>query len=132
MCLSRQKILEAALNHSVMAYVCNPQRWGRFRGSRRPATKGGGVVVRECVVASAEATEIEFLLADGTRALNVEGNLLASREEVEAAYQQAERIGDASAIAEAALGLGGLWVHEHRTLARSTQVQARLRHALSL
>jgi tetratricopeptide (TPR) repeat protein len=92
--------------------------------------------VQECVseadVVAPETTELECLLAEGARALIEDGNLLVSRERYEAAYLEAERIGDASAIAAAALGLGGLWVHEHRTAAGSTQVQARLRHALSL
>lgn len=88
--------------------------------------------MRECMVAPACAIDIECLLADGALALSVDGNLLASRQKFEAAYLEAERVGDASAIAAAALGLGGLWVHEHRTLAGSTQLQARLRHALSL
>jgi len=72
------------------------------------------------------------LLAAGSRALAADGDLVTSRERFEAAYREAERVGDAGAIAAAALGLGGLWVHEQRTLAGSAQLRARLRHALSL
>ncbi|MEV6627342.1 AfsR/SARP family transcriptional regulator, partial [Amycolatopsis sp. NPDC051114] len=35
------------------------------------------------------------------------------------------------ALARAALGLGGVWVHEHRTAAASEQLLTRLRHALA-
>jgi hypothetical protein len=93
--------------------------------------------VRECVSEAAEpgpapAGALGSLLAAGTHALTAGGDLVTSRERFEAAYREAERVGDASAIAAAALGLGGLWVHEQRTLAGSAQLQARLRHALSL
>jgi hypothetical protein len=84
------------------------------------------------MVAPREAADIGLLLASGTRALSVDGDLLTSRVWFETAYREAEQAGDASAIAAAALGLGGLWVHEHRTAAASTQQHARLRHALSL
>ncbi|MFL6144195.1 MAG: hypothetical protein ACJ72N_20315 [Labedaea sp.] len=79
-----------------------------------------------------ETAEIGTLLENGARALIADGDLLASRAQFETAFREAERTGDAVAIAVAALGLGGLWVHEHRTVAASTQMQARLRHALSL
>ncbi len=92
--------------------------------------------MRECVSEAGpppvEVLEVESLLDGGARALAADGNLLASRERFAAAYQEAERAGDANAIAAAALGLGGLWVHEHRTLAAEAQLRARLRHALSL
>ena len=35
-------------------------------------------------------------------------------------------------MARAALGLGGLWVHEHRTSAAAAVVESRLRHALTV
>jgi hypothetical protein len=87
------------------------------------------VIVRECV---SEAAPVGALLAAGTDALISDGDLVTSRERFEAAYREAERAGDANAIARAALGLGGIWVHEQRTLAGAAQLQARLRHALSL
>jgi len=76
--------------------------------------------------------DVESLLAGGVRALHGEGDLRASRAWFDAAYERAERDGDAPAMAHAALGLGGLWVHEHRTVATATVVQAWQRHALSL
>lgn len=75
---------------------------------------------------------IESLLACGAHALTVDGDLQASRRFFEQAYREAEQACDANAIAIAVLGLGGLWVHEHRTVATSTQMRTRLRHALSL
>ncbi len=95
------------------------------------------MVVRECVseaepAAVETAADIGSRLAAGAHALTADGDLVTSRERFEAAYREAERAGDAGAIAAAALGLGGLWVHEQRTLAGSAQLHARLRHALSL
>lgn len=71
-------------------------------------------------------------LARGERALFHDGDLQSSRRWFDAAYGAGERDGDAEAMALAALGLGGLWVHEHRTVAGAASVQARQRHALSL
>ncbi|MGI5134907.1 hypothetical protein [Streptomyces sp. CA-106110] len=78
------------------------------------------------------ATDLETLLTSATRALDVEGDLQTGRRLFDAAYRIAERTGDAPAMAVAALGFGGLWVHEHRTVAGSTLLRSRLRHALSL
>jgi hypothetical protein len=61
-----------------------------------------------------------------------EGDLRGARELYDAAYREAERVGDGRALAEAALGLGGLWVHEHRTAAGAILLEERLRRALSL
>jgi hypothetical protein len=55
------------------------------------------------------------LLRGGARALTVDGDLVASRRWFDEAYRAAERAGDGNAMAPAALGLGGRWVHEHRT-----------------
>lgn len=76
--------------------------------------------------------DTESLLARGTEALFGDGDLSTSRELFEAAYAEAEQAGDINGIAVATLGLGGLWVHEHRTLAGGGQLRARIRHALSL
>jgi hypothetical protein len=76
--------------------------------------------------------DTESLLECGHRALEVEGDLLASRRWFETAYREAERRDDAQGMAEAALGLGGIWVHEHRTAAAAGLMQARLEHVLSL
>ncbi|MGH3621167.1 MAG: hypothetical protein ACRDQ5_05170 [Sciscionella sp.] len=81
---------------------------------------------------TAPVEDLESLLAGGVRALVVDGDLVASRQWFEEAYLMAERAGDTRAIAAAVLGLGGLWVHEHRTAAAATLIEARLRHALSV
>src|SRR5947209_18487436 len=70
-------------------------------------------------------------LARGAHALYAEGDLRTAREWFGAAYLDAERAGDAEAMAAAVLGLGGLWVHEHRTAAGGEVLRARLRRALS-
>jgi hypothetical protein len=49
----------------------------------------------------------------------------------DAAYREAECRGDERGMARAALGLGGLWVHEHRTAADAARVRARQRDALA-
>lgn len=69
-------------------------------------------------------------LAAGEHALLEDGDLRTSREHFETAYQRAEQSGDVDALARAALGLGGVWVHEHRTSAASASLLTRLRHAL--
>ena len=56
-------------------------------------------------------------LASGERALFHHGDLQASRRRFDAAHAAAQRDGDQEAAALAALGMGGLWVHEHRTIA---------------
>lgn len=78
------------------------------------------------------ASSPETLLAAATRALVVEGDLRTGRQRFDAAYRIAESTGDAEAMAVAAVGFGGLWVHEHRTVAGSALLRSRLRHALSL
>ncbi|WIX99499.1 AfsR/SARP family transcriptional regulator [Amycolatopsis mongoliensis] len=70
-------------------------------------------------------------LAAGEHALLEDGDLRTGREHFETAYRRAERAGDADALARAALGLGGVWVHEHRTAAASELLLTRLRHALA-
>ncbi|MFI6905089.1 hypothetical protein ACIBKY_27775 [Nonomuraea sp. NPDC050394] len=71
-------------------------------------------------------------LIEGERALHAEGDLNTARHHFDAAYQQAERDGDTVALARAALGLGGIWVHEHRTAAEAQTIRVRQRHALTL
>ncbi len=82
--------------------------------------------------ASAPTRGAESLLASGTRALDVDGDLHAGRQWFEAAYREGERSGDARVIAQAALGLGGWWLGEHRSATASGLLRARLRHALTL
>jgi hypothetical protein len=74
----------------------------------------------------------ESLLASGVRALVADGDLRAAREWFESAYRLAEQAADVAAMAVAVLGLGGLWVHEQRTIAGSVLMRTRLRHVLSL
>ncbi|MFF4195081.1 hypothetical protein [Nonomuraea sp. NPDC001831] len=76
--------------------------------------------------------DIRLALVLGERALYVNGDLQTARRWFDSAYRQAEACGDVPALARAALGLGGVWVQEHRTCAESETVRARQRHALSL
>ena len=58
---------------------------------------------------------------------------VACREAREVFWQEAETAsanGDIEALAEAALGLGGIWVHEHRTTLDNARVEALQRQAL--
>jgi hypothetical protein len=75
--------------------------------------------------------ELQSALSDGDRALHADGDLHASRENFERAYQLATTAGDAPAIALAALGLAGLWLSERRTVSGAAHMEARLQHALS-
>src|SRR5262247_3229174 len=70
-------------------------------------------------------------LARGERALHLDGDLTSARDWFDRAYAEAEAAGDALVMASAALGLGGLWVHEHRTAAEAARVEARQRAALA-
>jgi hypothetical protein len=76
--------------------------------------------------------ELRKALADGERALQTDGDLVASRSSFERAYQLAELAADTSAMATAALGLAGLWVSERRTVTGAALLEARLQHVLSL
>jgi deoxyribodipyrimidine photolyase-like uncharacterized protein len=71
----------------------------------------------------AAADDIEQLLLAGERALLVEGNPRAGRDWFEAAYLAAEQRGHAQTVARAALGMGGLWLDEHRTAAEVARVR---------
>ncbi|MEW9528586.1 hypothetical protein [Microbispora sp. NPDC049125] len=76
--------------------------------------------------------DVEEWLRAGEHALFVEGDLAAGRHWFDAAYREAERRGDGETMARAALGLGGLWVHEHRTAADAAKVRTRQRRAVQL
>lgn len=76
--------------------------------------------------------ELEWAFLDGERALLVEGDLRRARERFDIAYREAAQRGDGSAMARAALGLGGMWVHEHRTAEGASMVRLRQREALAL
>jgi hypothetical protein len=94
---------------------------GRLAGAAMVPTAGG-----------AAAGLVEPLLARGGRALDVDGDLQASREWFDQAHRAAERSGDPHAMSRAALGLAGLWVHEHRATPAASRLRERLRDALSL
>ncbi|MGV9364851.1 BTAD domain-containing putative transcriptional regulator [Amycolatopsis sp. NPDC003731] len=79
----------------------------------------------------AAAVVTDDALTAGEHALLEDGDLRTSREHFETAYVRAERAGDATALARAALGLGGVWVHEHRTAVAAASLLTRLRHALA-
>ncbi|MFI7129956.1 hypothetical protein ACIBQ1_29960 [Nonomuraea sp. NPDC050153] len=75
---------------------------------------------------------LEWALLDGERALLVTGDLRRARERFDVAYREAAQRGDRPAMARAALGLGGMWAHEHRTAAGAAMVRVRQREALAL
>jgi hypothetical protein len=76
--------------------------------------------------------ELQVALARGDRALSADGDLHSSRRHFEDAYRLAARAGDVQAMAVAALGLGGLWVRERRTVTGLALLEARLQHVLPL
>ncbi|HTZ90862.1 MAG TPA: hypothetical protein VMB74_00590 [Streptosporangiaceae bacterium] len=82
--------------------------------------------------ASGLEEELNAALTAGDHALNTGGDLVASRQSFERAYQLAERAGDPEAVALAALGLAGLWVSERRTMTGAAMLEARLQHALAM
>ncbi|MFD0472675.1 hypothetical protein ACFQ0B_33550 [Nonomuraea thailandensis] len=74
---------------------------------------------------------LEWTLLDGEHALLVKGDMRRARERFDNAYAEAAHRGEADALARAALGLGGMWVHEHRTAAAAATVRVRQRDALA-
>ncbi|GAB1824044.1 hypothetical protein [Herbidospora sp. RD11066] len=64
-------------------------------------------------------------LAAGEHALHVDGDLRAAREWFEQAWGEAEQEADHDGMARSALGLSGIWVHEHRTGEGEATVRAR-------
>ena len=96
------------------------------------ATASGATASGGTLSGHGRAGLVERLLARGRRALDLDGDLRASRGWFEQAYRAAERSGDVHALASAAVGLAGLWVHEYRTAAAAERLLARLQHALSL
>ena len=72
------------------------------------------------------------LIARGNHALHELGDLRAARDWFEQACLAAERVADPQGLASAALGLGGLWVHEHREPDDWARVMSWQRRALGL
>jgi hypothetical protein len=70
-------------------------------------------------------------LNQGMRDLHIRGNLSSARRWFDEAYRRAEAAGDSATMAAAAVGLGGLRVHEHRLLADAARVEARQQAALA-
>jgi DNA-binding SARP family transcriptional activator len=75
-------------------------------------------------VPAALPEDVGSLIRRGRHALNDLGDLNLSRRWFELACRTAERAHDEAALAEAAIGLGGLWVHEHRSAADRARVQS--------
>jgi hypothetical protein len=61
----------------------------------------------------------------------MDGELATARDHFDAAYRAAELTGDREAMALAVVGLGGLWVHEHRDVRIVTLLHDRLRRAVA-
>ncbi|MFD9001443.1 hypothetical protein ACFV0T_10800 [Streptomyces sp. NPDC059582] len=76
--------------------------------------------------------ELQILLDEGTRAVVEDGDLRTGRDRFARAYRIAESSGEERAMAVAALGFGGLCVHEHRTVAGSVLLESQIRRALEL
>jgi hypothetical protein len=93
---------------------------------------GQATPARRLELVTEPADGLGAALVAGIRAREVDGDLRASRQSFERAYQLAERAGDAQAMALAALGLAGLWVSERRTVTGAVLLESRLEHVLSL
>ncbi|HEY6794141.1 MAG TPA: hypothetical protein VI248_05615 [Kineosporiaceae bacterium] len=68
----------------------------------------------------------------GWDALHRRGSLIEARAHFDAAYRRAEQEGRPDVMIDAAIGLGGVWVHEHRGAAETALVRRRQRQALAL
>ena len=68
--------------------------------------------------------QLRGLLAAGHRALDVDGDLASARRYFEAAAREAEAQEDPESLAQAAIGLGGMWLHEHRDPVALARVRA--------
>lgn len=77
------------------------------------------------------ARDVTGLLITGEHALFEDGDLVSARIAFTQAARQSLSSGPPEALARAALGLGGLWVHEHRTAAEASRVTALQQHALT-
>jgi hypothetical protein len=93
---------------------------------------GGAVPTRRLELVPDQAGALQAALGDGACAQDADGDLRAGRQHFELAYRLAEQAGDVRAMAVAALGLAGLWVHERRTVTSAVQLEARLQHVQSL
>jgi hypothetical protein len=92
----------------------------------------GGSATDRLEQATGLPDELRACLADGEHALTHSGDLRASRERFNRAYELAELAGEPESMAVAVLGLAGLWVSERRTFSGAAMLETRLQHALSL
>ena len=83
-------------------------------------------------IAVPESAPAASLLAAGTRALWTDGDLRNSQGWFDAAYRTAELDNDGPSMAWAALGLAGLWVHQHRGAVTAAIVHDRMQQALTV
>ncbi|WP_440064541.1 hypothetical protein [Streptosporangium sp. OZ121] len=122
------------MDRQPLLLVQDPVHDKMDRGRRNPVSRrsraGDCLPYHDGVTPKADSVESLFL--SGIRARCVHGDLRSSRECFDAAYRAAESEGDGQAMAFAALGLSGLWVHEHRGVMAAASIEARLRHALSV
>jgi len=70
------------------------------------------------------------LVDAGEQALHHDGDLRTARTWFDLAYAEARRSRDTTTMARAALGLGGLWLHEHRSATEGALVRSRQETAL--
>lgn len=96
-----------------------------------PGEAARGPSARLLELVANPADDLAAALAAGAHALDQDGDLRASRQSFEHAYQLAERAGDARAMALAVLGLAGFWLSERRTVTDAALLEARLEHVLS-
>jgi hypothetical protein len=75
--------------------------------------------------------DLAALIERGRHALEESGDLRASRHWFELACRIAAQSGERQALAEAAIGLGGLWLHEQRNAAVRARVQSWQARALA-
>lgn len=75
---------------------------------------------------------VRVSLDAGEHAAGVNGDIATSRRHFERAHRLAEATGDGVALARAALGLAGPWLHSQPTASGRTLSQDRLRTALSM
>jgi hypothetical protein len=130
----RRYLLLSRLTEKGRSIQCHPvpSKVSTVQGAANTIRKVASEVNHQADSVAFRADELESALSRGDRALQIDGDLHASRHNFERAYQLAVAAGDVPAMAEAALGLAGLWVSERRTVSGAAQLEARLQHVLPL